>query len=64
MIIPNVPNMIKDEIVAAIQNKEGTENTPKRACMGPASLDARTPVDFTTKNSNKLFSRLRLPQDF
>ena len=60
----NVSVQTKNEMVAAMANKEGEESPPKRINIDLRSLDSTTLVDFTTKNSRKIFTKLGLPQNF
>ena len=60
----NVSAQTKDEMVAAMTNKEGEESPLKRVNIDLRSLNCATLVDFTTQNSKKIFTKLSLPQDF
>ena len=60
----NVSAQTKDEMVAVMTNKEGEESPLKRVNIDLRSLNCATLVDFTTKNSEKIFTKLSLPQDF
>ena len=61
----NVPNPTKEEMVfAMIRPPNRTERPPKRAKVDLSRLEMTTLADFTTNGSQKLFTNLRLPNDF
>ena len=60
----NVPNDTKTAMVEAMISNHGEVCPPKRANVDLSTLAAITLADFTTANSQKLLTKLRLPQNF
>ena len=60
----DLDNSTKDEMVMAMQKKEGEEEPLKCATIDLKFIQKKTVVDFMIKNSTLLFKKLDLPEDF
>jgi len=63
----NLTDDIKDQMVKAMNEVDGTTDPLKRVKLNPdflSDLNNKTLADFTTKNTRTLFTQLDLPQGF